>query len=482
MSSLPLAPAHEIREPLLVMSSAAPGAEPTESACASASGLSIAASAIPCVKVRRSHSARQACRTLAQGVSPVPVPSRPLCLPFLPPYFFSSCYRFHQPAGQPQEQAGSRMTHDVAVGGRLPRVVLATLVYAGAVACYCNPGYAQSQGEVTGDVCEACPAGKFASGSGNTVCAPCPNHMTSPPASTSSTNCSCASGWFHLNASMCAACPRGKYKAAWFLYSQCEQCAGGKYAPSNGSSACLPCQAGKYAPSDSSACLSCPPGRTSRQSVGAALSDCFCERAGFIVNSSGACVPCPAGTFSRPGSHSCQDCQSGKFNFYSGASSCKSCLYMLLALPGFFSPDTGASCAACPHGKFSTEFGATSCIACSPNSSTLSLAAASNQSCLCLDPYTGPVGGPCIIKCENDEVLLGSSCIKACSRQAVLEAMRLQGYHTQTWITDSLDTSGETAETGQDECSWQAAKFHWEYVQRHGCRHFDGAAYLCAKN
>ena len=88
MSSLPLAPAHEIREPLLVMSSAAPGAEPTESACASASGLSIAASAIPCVKVRRSHSASQACRTLAQGVSPVPVPSRPLCLPFLPRIFF----------------------------------------------------------------------------------------------------------------------------------------------------------------------------------------------------------------------------------------------------------------------------------------------------------------------------------------------------------------------------------------------------------
>ena len=73
-----------------------------------------------------------------------------------------------------------------------------------------------------------------------------------------------------------------------------------------------------------------------------------------------------------------------------------------------------------------------------------------------------------------------------CSREAVLAAMRSE--RTSASSTDaaaqgtfsaSEDTEGTA--TDEDLCSWKAAKFYWQYSQRHGCRYLPGPAYLCAK-
>ena len=109
-------------------------------------------------------------------------------------------------------------------------------------------------------------------------------------------SCEC-NGDFYTTPNGCVACPADSGAISEPVH-RCS-CAAGLYWDS---STCEPCPAFTYSPTNSTECVECPVGATSRP--GSAWCDCFPG----LYKTGEVCVECEGNTFSKRGSSSCTDC------------------------------------------------------------------------------------------------------------------------------------------------------------------------------
>ena len=109
-------------------------------------------------------------------------------------------------------------------------------------------------------------------------------------------SCEC-NGDFYTTPNGCVACPDNSGAISEPVH-RCS-CAAGLYWDS---STCEPCPAFTYSPTNSTECVGCPVGATSRP--GSAWCDCFPG----LYKTGEVCVECDGNTFSKRGSSSCTDC------------------------------------------------------------------------------------------------------------------------------------------------------------------------------
>ena len=109
-------------------------------------------------------------------------------------------------------------------------------------------------------------------------------------------SCEC-NGDFYTTPNGCVACPDDSGAISEPVH-RCS-CAAGLYWDS---STCEPCPAFTYSPTNSTECVECPVGATSRP--GSAWCDCFPG----LYKTGEVCVECEGNTFSKRGSSSCTDC------------------------------------------------------------------------------------------------------------------------------------------------------------------------------
>jgi hypothetical protein len=215
-------------------------------------------------------------------------------------------------------------------------VVAEAVTETGQVSCDgCEPGTF-----LNGNICSACPGGKFSSDYDTDACTACPSGFHGQPHDRSS----------------CSACPPGMW--------------GDKKLPNLGgapdiSAGCLKCSAGRYSiiealTANSSLieppCLACPKGRWSGIVGSSALADCESCSAGQYLESVGAvskddCVACNPGLFSETAAAQnvsvCKACPAGFFQLNSSRAFCFPCS------PGRVQPsEKSSSCTKCPLGKF----------------------------------------------------------------------------------------------------------------------------------
>lgn len=132
-------------------------------------------------------------------------------------------------------------------------------------------------------------------------------------------------------------------------------------------------------------------------------------RAGKYSTAAGAssnhtCQHCVAGKYSSTvgadEASQCLDCALGKFS-KGGYTTCTRCVV------GKYGSSLGMShCHLCPAGKFSSLSGVSVCTDC-PDFSTSPESSLSKTSCVCIEGYEGPDGGPCnrITTCADDELM-----------------------------------------------------------------------------
>jgi hypothetical protein len=207
--------------------------------------------------------------------------------------------------------------------------------------------------------CEACPAGKYNTGTGVT----------------SSSQCiSCIAGTYSTtlasqNSSSCLSCQPGTYQTGTGMQNSlaCTLCQPGTYSTGMGmtiSSKCLLCQSGTYSTSTGA-------------SAGSTCQMCIAGRFGTMLGSpkSGNCDECDWGTFSTllgaPSRSNCSLCIAGTYSSFSGSSSSNSCIS---CQQGSYSSIQGAyssnACQACVSGTFASSTGTSRCQPCPEGSFT----------------------------------------------------------------------------------------------------------------
>jgi len=205
-------------------------------------------------------------------------------------------------------------------------------------------------------MCTECPAGTFASSTGETSCANA-DAGNFVGQSGQSEQLPCDAGTFSGGASSeCSNCPTGTFSDSG--EATCQSCPAGQTTTEEGQSACEDCPPGTFKGEGSGSCTECETG-TFAPNEGSSI--CLIASAGSFVGPTGASeqTPCPAGKISGSGASNCEDCPLGQFADSPGETSCT------LADAGKFVGSTGASEQTdCPAGHFSGS-GATSCTECS---------------------------------------------------------------------------------------------------------------------
>jgi len=348
-----------------------------------------------------------------------------------------------------------------------------TSSYLAAVACQCNAGFTG----LDGGPCTECVAGKYKSSTGSgsctpcsigtysakiqatalTTCTACPSSATSPEASTTVSDCSCATGHTGPNCTDCQAakykpttgssacidCPGNSnsmpgtsfksscmckpgYSGAATSTQGCQSCDAGKYKPRAGAKSCTHCSTGTYSPNTSAtAANTCVPCRDFSTSPAASDSAASCNcNAGYTNSIAGAandaCSACVAGKFKRSlGSDACDLCVQGKYGVNTAATSSDSCLscdfgttsigenrngkascvcnagWTFNKLPEAVPPPV---CIRCESGTFKNITGSALCIDC-PTGKTSPPGSPEFDLCQvgCGAGSTGPDTGPCVL-------------------------------------------------------------------------------------
>lgn len=341
-------------------------------------------------------------------------------------------------------------------------------------ACTCNAGYTGVGGWNTtwqnfpmgtqleppanwnGVNCEACPAGKYSTGSGETTSSRCisciAGTFSTGLAVTSSANCTtCQPGTYQTGTGManslaCTLCQPGTYQTGlgMTISSNCLLCQSGTYSTSTGASAgstCQMCIAGKFgtmlgspksgncdecdwgtfstllgAPSSSN-CSLCIAGTYSSFSGSSSSNSCIsCQQGSYSTRqgaySSNACQACVSGTFaSSTGTSRCQPCPEGSFTPVNASTNCSFCGL------GVFSYAGMSSCLACQAGKYKEYEGCffcsnstdADCQACFPGSAS-SILARQNRCDWC-DPgyFASTSGSQTCSPCGNGSIALGAA-------------------------------------------------------------------------
>jgi hypothetical protein len=196
--------------------------------------------------------------------------------------------------------------------------------------------------------------------------------------------------YFNELGNYCEHCPKGKFASGRDRYCHdrcfpgtildtnfnCQSCVSGFYSNRSNSTACLSCEPGKYSSGYASACIECKEGRFSTFSSAKCDS---CDYGKYSGQAASTCVDCSPGKYaSTTESAGCQFCSDNTFMPYSNASSCKSCDFMkesdanrtsclncqigkYLKLYDFFS----YSCLLCPNGSYSDTTNSSFCTTCS---------------------------------------------------------------------------------------------------------------------
>ena len=259
--------------------------------------------------------------------------------------------------------------------------------------CQCNRGLFMNGSSG----CAPCSSGEFKSDIGNKLCDTCPSNSSSLPGSADRKSCECNPGFTG---------PDG---------GPCEICVAGKFKPRKGWLACSLCGAGKYSNvpgvSLESQCISCPANSDSEPGS-SSLSNCSCNM-GF-TGSSGNCSSCVPGKYKTTmGSHSCADCEGGKFSEAAAATAevaCVSCpdntfseagsnaLSACSCNKGFTGSD--GTCSSCTQGKYKPTIGPAACTDCPEGTYSGSIAATTVTSCLpCLVNTSSPPGSSTLSDC-----------------------------------------------------------------------------------
>jgi cysteine-rich repeat protein len=180
--------------------------------------------------------------------------------------------------------------------------------------CSCLKGYV---GRLDGLTCHPCESGTFKNSTGPGGCYLCHSGATSPPASTTSTDCSCQVGYEGVG------------------HDQCRLCAAGKYKDSIGNGMCQPCRSTFTTPQ---------PGATSSM-------NCTCPTNSYKSTRTNDCI-CKPGAFTYSRSSTCNLCAQGKYKENDGEGQCTTCetLYNTLNRGS----NTSSDC-VCDAGHFNNE-------------------------------------------------------------------------------------------------------------------------------
>ena len=261
----------------------------------------------------------------------------------------------------------------------------------------CSPG--KYEDDVRSTFCKSCPSGRYGSTSklkSLDECELCGLGLYNPgKKKTTAADClACGAGTYQANKgeSTCTSCGKGTFLSddgtgGIELHNNkedCQLCGAGTFFASTGASVCTNCPTGTYLGDDENDVV----GRHDEES------DCRICGAGKYSESTGAiseatCLECPRGTWNDDGveaeginqgtlasKHSsvtddCQECEGGKYNDVSGASTesqCKDCpkgtYNPNLSLLGGVGHDDVSDCRSCGLGKFLGDVGADSAAAC----------------------------------------------------------------------------------------------------------------------
>lgn len=262
-------------------------------------------------------------------------------------------------------------------------VCAAGFEHDGSTCVACADGFVKA---LSGNhACTACAAGKYTVAE---TCVDCPAFSTSAEASSSIGSCQCMAGFTGADGTACTACAPGTYKV------------------SVGSASCVECTPGTYQydtpPFTTYACEQCPENTTS-PSASFSISACQC-RAGYLMSEDPSvltCHPCPAGSY-------CTD-KVTQLPCSTGATSplASDHAHDCTCVPGFTGVNN--SCSRCPVNYYCE--GGQHVQQCRENSSTLTLAGATNATaCVCNPGFYDkdsqceicPVDSWCYHNAEND--------------------------------------------------------------------------------
>ena len=245
----------------------------------------------------------------------------------------------------------------------------------------CDQGFYQSKActQTSHRVCQACPAGKYANGTGSTSSAVCIDCSMGKFADTSA----------NFRESHCTSCSAGKFSSSLGASTAqtCSECIPGKVS-SVSSSSCTACGAGSYSDSMKTMCVRCAAGKVAASIGNTDESDCVpCIAGRYSSENRTSCVACGAGKYLDSAGNDdeadCFPCAEGKFSNQTGASTVETCQD---CAPGKYSETTASTtCDSCSAGKYSTQFGAISaafCAECPAGSFALAEASAACTNCL----------------------------------------------------------------------------------------------------
>ena len=141
-----------------------------------------------------------------------------------------------------------------------------------------------------------CPAGSYATGTGNTSCSQCVAGTYNPSASQGVCK-SCNAGYY---------CPQGAQAQI--------PCPAGYYCPA-GSKEPISCEAGYYCPAKAATHTACPAGTYRSEEKGVKVGDCSPCSAGYFTNQPGQseCTVCDDGKYSSAQAKTCSNCPAGFF-------------------------------------------------------------------------------------------------------------------------------------------------------------------------
>lgn len=275
-----------------------------------------------------------------------------------------------------------------------------------SIDCTCNAGYTGNNG----DVCVACPTGKYKPDAGAETCTNCPsNTYQANEAATSSAHCvSCPINSQAVESSQSATdcvCTPG----FTFNNTACVSCAAGSYKPEAGNAACNVCPTHTYYagthPYVNNLCTECP-ANTQDVAAGAGIASCQCNP-GYIWENS-TCRVCTAG-FYCPARDTEVACYAGSTSV-TAAATIEDCQ----CLSGYYQNCSGNvckhACLLCPVNSYCTG-GNAQATACPPNATTQTQVGSTNVSnCVC-NPGWYELNGLCQICtadtfCVNDQQFL----------------------------------------------------------------------------
>ena len=217
--------------------------------------------------------------------------------------------------------------------------------------------------------CKVCPADTYAPANTEQSCIACLPSQMSKSGSVSAADCQfkpCQAGYYLLKDYGCKGCPHNSYsnKGA----DSCISCPSGKTSPpkSTSDSDCKwkPCEAGRYLDNelgcllcpensykgrDDTWCTPCPKGKQSPEGS-ASIFDCTyipCA-AGKFLDPAVGCVLCPENTYSKF-SGQCQDCPQGK----ESTEGSSSCTWTPCDVGYYLDDETG--CEECPQNTYSMD-------------------------------------------------------------------------------------------------------------------------------